>query len=104
MSTRFYYAVPRKSKSLPGNTKPIDLRGRPATGRISSMLVGQGHGQIRRRDGQTIFFHRADLKEGTAFNDLQVGDPVAFELLDDRVSGPRALRVCRSSGHRRSQT
>jgi cold shock CspA family protein len=68
------------------------------------MLVGQGHGQIRRRDGQTIFFHRADLKEGTSFNDLQVGDLVAFELLDDRVSGPRALRVCRSSGHRRSQT
>jgi hypothetical protein len=26
---------------------------------------------------------------------------VAFELLDDRVSGPRALRVCRSSGHQR---
>src|SRR5215471_19958079 len=72
MSTRFYYAAPRKSKSLSGSTRPMDLRGRPATGRISSMLVGQGHGQIRRRDGQMIFFHRADLQEGTAFNDLQV--------------------------------
>jgi cold shock CspA family protein len=97
MSGRFfYYAVPRKSKSRSGNaTKPIDLRGRPATGRICSLLVGQGHGQIRLRDGLTIFFHRADLNEGTAFNDLQVGDTVSFELLDDRVSGPRALRVCR---------
>jgi cold shock CspA family protein len=95
MSARFfYYSVPRKAKSLSGNTRPIDLRGQPATGRISSLQVGQGHGQIRRRDGGSIFFHRADLKEGTNFNDLQVGDTVAFELLDDRVSGPRALRVC----------
>jgi cold shock CspA family protein len=94
MRARFvYYAVPRKSKSPSG--KPIDLRGRPATGRISSLLVGQGHGQIRCRDGLAIFFHRADLQEGTSFNDLQVGDTVAFELLDDSVSGPRALRVSR---------
>jgi cold shock CspA family protein len=97
MKARFvYYAVPRKPKSLPGNaTRPIDLRGRPTTGRIRSLMVGQGHGQIRLRDGLAIFFHRADLQEGTDFNDLQVGDTVAFELLDDRVSGPRALRVCR---------
>jgi cold shock CspA family protein len=97
MRARFvYYAVPRKSKSLSGHAmRPIDLRGRPATGRIRSLLVGQGHGQIRLRDGLAIFFHRADLQEGTDFNDLQVGDTVAFELLDDRVSGPRALRVCR---------
>ena len=97
MKARFvYYAVPRKSKSSSSkSTRPIDLRGRPATGRIHSLLVGQGHGQIRLRDGLAIFFHRADLQEGTDFNDLQVGDTVAFELLDDRVSGPRALRVCR---------
>jgi len=97
MSERvFYYAVARKSKSLSGNaTRPLDLHGRPAAGRISALLVGQGHGQIRCRDGRTIFFHRADLNEGTTFNDLEVGHTVVFELLDDRVSGPRALRVCR---------
>jgi cold shock CspA family protein len=87
--------VPRKSRALSGNTRPIDLRGRAATGRISSLLVGQGHGRIRCHDSLTIFFHRADLKKGTAFNDLQVGDDVAFEVLDDRVSGPRALHVRR---------
>ena len=97
MSDSFlYYSVPRKPKSPSGQAmRPLDLRGRPATGRIRSLLVGQGHGQIRLRNGLAIFFHRADLQEGIAFNDLQVGDAVAFELLDDRVSGPRALRVCR---------
>ena len=40
-------------------------------------------------------FHRTDLQEGTAFNDLQIGDAVAFELLEDAVSGARALRVVR---------
>ena len=95
-ATFVYDAVPRKSKSQSGNaTRPTDLRGRPATGRIRSLLVGQGHGQIRLRDGLVIFFHRADLQEGTDFNDLQIGDSVTFELVDDRVSGPRALRVCR---------
>jgi cold shock CspA family protein len=97
MSARlFYYAVARKPKSPSGSAaRPLDLHGRPAAGRISTLLVGQGHGQIRCRDGRLIFFHRADLHEGTAFNDLQVGHAVMFELLDDRVSGPRALRVCR---------
>jgi cold shock CspA family protein len=40
-----------------------------------------------------VFFHRSDLLEGTAFNALAIGDRVTFELLEDRVSGPRALRV-----------
>jgi len=51
MSDRFLYTVPRTSKSLSGNiTRPIDQRGQPATGRISCMLVGQGHGQIIGRE------------------------------------------------------
>jgi cold shock CspA family protein len=33
------------------------------------------------------------LCEGTAFQDLAVGDRVTFELLEDAISGPRALRV-----------
>ena len=43
-----------------------------------------------------MFFHRADLKDPATFNLLQVGDPVAFELIDDRISGARAIRVVRS--------
>jgi len=40
-----------------------------------------------------VFFHRSDVRERAAFNDLSVGDAVTFELFEDDVSGPRALRV-----------
>jgi hypothetical protein len=33
------------------------------------------------------------MQEGCVFNDLEVGDTVTFELLEDAVSGARALRV-----------
>ena len=56
-------------------------------------MVGQGYGYIRRRNDQEIYFHRADVDESIRFNDLKVGDTVTFELLDDAVSGARALRV-----------
>jgi cold shock CspA family protein len=59
------------------------------------MLVGQSHGFIRLADKREIYFHRADLKDGTAFNDLRIGDAVKFELLEDTVSGARALNVVR---------
>ena len=73
--------------------RPTDPRGTPATGRISRMRVGQSDGFIRLRNTREIYFHRGDVKDRSAFNDLQVGDAVTFELLEDRVSGPRALRV-----------
>jgi len=60
------------------------------------LLVGQGHGYIRLSDGREIFFHRADVDESCRFNEFQVGNAVVFELLDDRVSGARAVRVRRS--------
>jgi hypothetical protein len=31
---------------------------------------------------------------------LQIGDPVVFELIDDTVSGARAIRVSRKSNGR----
>jgi len=31
--------------------------------------------------------------EGTSFNDFAVGDTVGFDLLEDDVSGPRAVQV-----------
>jgi cold shock CspA family protein len=76
---------------------PLDLRGRPGVGRIARLFVGQGHGYIRLSDERDVFFHRADVKEGTTFNELSVGDTVTFELFEDTVSGARALRVARRS-------
>jgi hypothetical protein len=58
-------------------------------------MFGQGHGYIR-VSSREVYFHRADLQEGTSFNDLQIGDTVKFELLEDAVSGARALRVVKS--------
>jgi cold shock CspA family protein len=57
------------------------------------LFTGQSHGFIRTRSGRDVFFHRGDVEEGTSFNDLAVGDGVAFELLEDAVSGARAVRV-----------
>jgi hypothetical protein len=64
-----------------------------STGRIVKLLIGQSHGFIRLADTREIYFHRSDLEEGTAFNDFTIGDAVIFELLEDAVSGARALRV-----------
>ncbi len=74
-------------------SRPHDPRGKPMTGRIVNILIGHGHGFIRLPNEHEIYFHRADLQENTAFNDLKVGDLVNFELLEDAVSGARALRV-----------
>ena len=69
---------------------------KPATGKIAKLLFGQAYGFIKMRDNREVYFHRADVQEGTSFNDLEVGETVKFELLDDAVSGARALRVRRN--------
>jgi cold shock CspA family protein len=76
-----------------GNTRPAERQGVPSNGRIVRLFVGQSHGFIRAKDGREIFFHRGDVQEGTSFNDFEVGDDVVFELLEDAVSGARALKV-----------
>jgi len=73
--------------------QPAERRGVASRGRIVRLYVGQSHGFIRGRDGREVFFHRGDVREGTSFNDFAVGDTVVFELLEDAVSGARALRV-----------
>ena len=81
-------------------SRPNDFRGKPVTGRIARILVGQGHGFIRMPNAREVYFHRSDLQQDTAFNDFQIGDLVKFELFEDSVSGARALRVVR---HRRTR-
>lgn len=72
---------------------PAPRRGVPRTGRIVSLLLGPAHGFIRLASHRNVFFHRSDVREGTRFSDLAVGDTVRFELFEDAVSGPRALQV-----------
>lgn len=64
--------------------------GKETTGRIKSLTRGQGCGMISAADGD-VFFHKADFKG--EFFDLQVGDKVVFELLNDTISGKRAQNV-----------
>jgi cold shock CspA family protein len=78
----------RKAKpALPGQPT-----GTPATGRITKLVRGQGQGYIRLDDRRSVFFDRRDLMNGD-FNDLVIGETVAFELIEDRLSGPRAQRI-----------
>jgi cold shock CspA family protein len=80
---------------LPGKlNQPLPPTGRPACGQIVRIHSGQSHGFIRADDSREVFFHRTDTAWGT-FNQLLVGDKVAFELIEDRCSGPRATRVRR---------
>ena len=75
--------------------RPSEPHGIVSTGRIAKLLVGQGYGYIRADNGRSVYFHRTDVREGTSINQLIVGDWVTFELLEDAISGARALRVRR---------
>jgi cold shock CspA family protein len=74
-------------------TRPFEPHGARAAGRIAKLFIGQGYGFIRLADDRAIYFHRADTRDGTSFNDLSVGDSVLFELFEDRISGARAVHV-----------
>ena len=89
-------AVPARK---PAGSAPVERHGIPSTGRIVTLFIGQGHGFIRLASDRHVFFHRSDVREGTAFNDFAVGDIVRFDLLEDHVSGPRALQVARRPKH-----
>ena len=98
MSADYLYGKRPKvtaAKTTSKAARPTDPRGKPVNGKIVKILVGQGHGFIRLSDKREVYFHRADLSEGTAFNDLQPGDAVTGELLEDAISGARAVRVAR---------
>jgi cold shock CspA family protein len=69
--------------------KPLHV-GKQTNGRVKLLVLGQGTGIITagRRD---VFFHKSEVRG--KFWDLKVGDRVAFELLEDTISGPRAQDV-----------
>jgi hypothetical protein len=80
MSPEFVWSPTRSEmpKRLNKPPRPTEPSGEPVTGRIVTLMVGQGHGFIR-----------------VSFNDLQIGDVVKFALLEDAISGARALGVVR---------
>jgi cold shock CspA family protein len=84
------------SRSAAGRAKgeKVDQRGRPTKGRIARILYGQGFGFVRVDGRRDVFFHRKDVLTGT-FNELAVDDQVALELVEDTLTGPRAVRVAR---------
>jgi len=84
---------PRGTKGRAKGEKPEE-RGERAVGRIVRMLYGQSYGLIRMGDRRDVFFHRKDAK-AALFNTLSIGDRVAFELIDDSLTGPRGVRVRR---------
>lgn len=73
--------------------RPAEAHGIPSVGRIATLFIGQSYGFIRLANRREVFFHRSDLSNGVSFNKFAVGDTVTFELLEDRVSGPRAVQV-----------
>ena len=79
---------------------PAPKPGRATNGRIAELWRGRSCGFIRARDGRTVFFHDRDLEQ-VKYNDLTVSLAVDFELIDDRVSGPRAARVRRGDAAKR---
>lgn len=52
----------------------------------------KGFGFLRTEDGREIFFHRSAVR-GCAFELIENGQRVTFELGDDTGKGPRASRV-----------
>ncbi len=88
----------RPRRAVKGRAKGVKLeeRGETATGQVVRLLYGQSYGIIRMADRRDVFFHRKDAKAGL-FNNLAIGDNLTFELIEDPLTGPRAVRVTRAA-------
>ena len=75
-----------------------DIPGQPVTGRITRLLQGGGQGTIRADDGRRAFFHRNET--GGTFAEMDIGDVVTFEFVEDRISGARGIRVRKTTRER----
>jgi hypothetical protein len=75
---------------------PNEFRGRASTGAIATITRGRGDGHIRETHGDLLYFNRRDVIDGS-FNDLNIGDRVTLEVIEDKVSGHRAARVAKQT-------
>ena len=75
---------------------PNEPRGRASTGMVATITRGRGDGYIREHRGDLLYFNRRDVIDG-GFNDLNIGDRVTFEIIEDTVSGYRAARVAQQT-------
>jgi cold shock CspA family protein len=73
-----------------------EFRGRASTGTIATITRGRGDGHIREKRAGLLYFNRRDVIDGS-FNDLNIGDRVTFEVIEDKVSGHRAARVAKQT-------
>jgi cold shock CspA family protein len=87
--------TPGRSKGV----KPVE-RGHRMTGHIVRLWYGQGHGFIRADDRREMFFHYRDVAP-RLFNALAVRDRVVFEVVEDVIAGPRAVKVRRATRSRK---
>ena len=58
-------------------------------GTISRVLSDKGFGFIKGDDGQEYFMHRSAVRDGSVFEQLRDGQPVAF----DASRGDKGLRA-----------
>ena len=65
-------------------------------GTIKRIVREKGFGFILSSDGKEVFFHRTSLQQ-IAFEDLQEGTPVEFEV-EQSAKGARATNVRPSAG------
>ena len=67
-------------------------RGQRMIGEVLSIQYGRSYGFIRTEHSRHVFFHRSDVAH-RRFNTLTCGVRVEFELIEDKLVGPRAVRV-----------
>jgi len=56
------------------------------------LISDRGFGFIRTAEGKDLFFHRKELK-GVDYDSLGEGKEVEFEVGQDRIGRPQAVRV-----------
>ena len=56
------------------------------------LISDRGFGFIRTAEGKDLFFHRKDF-EGVDYDSLGEGREVEFEVWQDRIGRPQAVRV-----------
>jgi len=70
-----------KPEALPENgVQTISLIGRSLSGKIKTIHSDRGFGFIAASDGNDYFFHFSDLQSGLAFENLETGLQVMFEI------------------------